>query len=103
MSYAAAVEPLRVANQLAGKKLYRWWNAAPADKPAIASNGAAVLPDFKFGAEVGALDVMLVCAGGNPATFNDRRTFTWLRNSQFAASRSAAFPAARSFSRKRAY
>ncbi len=79
MSYAAAVEPLRAANQLAGKKLYSWWNAAPGDKPAIASNGAAVLPDFKFGADVGALDLMLVCAGGNPSTFNDRRTFAWLK------------------------
>ncbi len=75
----AAVEPLRAANQLSGKTLYRWWNAAPADKPALASNGAAVVPDFKFGADVGALDMMLVCAGGNPATFNDRRTFAWLK------------------------
>lgn len=79
MAYAAAVEPLRAANQLSGKKLYKWWNAAPADKPALASNGAAVLPDFKFGTDVGALDLMLVCAGGNPATFNDRRTFAWLK------------------------
>ncbi|HEX5460165.1 MAG TPA: GlxA family transcriptional regulator [Steroidobacteraceae bacterium] len=79
LSYAAAVEPLRAANRLAGRPLYRWWHATPADKPAIASNGAAVLPDFKFGADFGALDLMLVCAGGNPATFNDRRTFAWLR------------------------
>jgi transcriptional regulator GlxA family with amidase domain len=79
MSYASAVEPLRAANRLAGRTLYKWWHAAPADKPAIASNGAAVLPDFKFGADVGALDVIFVCAGGNPATFNDRRTFAWLR------------------------
>jgi transcriptional regulator GlxA family with amidase domain len=79
MSYAAAVEPLRAANQLAGKVLYRWWQTAPGDKPAIASNGAAVLPDFKFGSDVGSLDLLLVCAGGNPAAFNDRRTFAWLR------------------------
>jgi transcriptional regulator GlxA family with amidase domain len=79
MSYAAAIEPLRAANQLAGKKLYRWWNAAPSDKPAVASNGAAVLPDFKVGADVGPLDLMMVCAGGNPATFNDRRTLAWLK------------------------
>lgn len=79
MSYAGAVEPLRAANQLSGKTLYKWWNAAPADKPALASNGAAVVPDFKFGADVGALDMMLVCAGGNPAAFNDRRTFAWLK------------------------
>jgi transcriptional regulator GlxA family with amidase domain len=79
MSYAAAIEPLRAANQLAGRALYRWWHATPSDKPAIASNGAAVLSDFRFGGEVGSLDLMLVCAGGNPATFNDKRTYAWLR------------------------
>lgn len=79
LSYAAAIEPLRAANQLSGKTLYRWWHAAPGDKPAIASNGAAVLPDFKFGSDTGRLDLMLVCAGGNPAAFNDKRTFAWLR------------------------
>lgn len=79
MSYAAAAEPLRAANQLAGRSLYRWWHATPDDVPAIASNGAAILPDFKFASDVDALDLILVCAGGNPATFNDRRTFTWLR------------------------
>lgn len=79
LTYAAAVEPLRAANQLAGKTLYRWWHAAPGDKPAIASNGAAVLPDFKFGADLGSLDLLLVCAGGNPAAFKDKKTFAWLR------------------------
>jgi transcriptional regulator GlxA family with amidase domain len=79
MSYASAVEPLRAANRLSGKTLYRWWHAAPGDQPAIASSGAAVLPDFELGANVGDLDLMLVCAGGNPATFSDRRTFAWLR------------------------
>jgi transcriptional regulator GlxA family with amidase domain len=79
LTYAAAVEPLRAANQLSGRALYRWWHAVPGDKPAIASSGAAVLPDFKFGSESGSLDLMIVCAGGNPATFNDRRTFAWLR------------------------
>jgi transcriptional regulator GlxA family with amidase domain len=79
MTYASLVEPLRAANQLTGNKLYNWWHAAPGDKPAIASNGAAVLPNFTFGSDAGALDLVIVCAGGNPATFNDRRTFAWLR------------------------
>lgn len=79
MTYASAIEPLRAANQLSGRPLYRWWNAAPADRPVSASNGVTVLPDFKFGGDAGQLDLMLVCAGGNPATFNDRRTFAWLR------------------------
>jgi transcriptional regulator GlxA family with amidase domain len=79
MSYAAAIEPLRAANQLAGRTLYRWWHAAPGDKPAVASNGAAVLPDYKFGSDAQPLDLLLVCAGGNPTTFGDKRTFAWLR------------------------
>lgn len=79
MTYASTVEPLRAANQLSGKTLYRWWNAAPGDKPALASNGAAVVPNFKFGSAPSDLDLIIVCAGGNPATFNDRRTFSWLK------------------------
>ncbi len=79
MTYASAIEPLRAANQLTGRALYRWWHAAPEDKPAFASNGVAVLPDCKFGSDPAELDLMIVCAGGNPTTFNDRRTFGWLR------------------------
>jgi len=79
MSYAAAVEPLRAANQLAGKTLYRWWHTTPTGKSAVASNGAAVLTDLKFGSDVRGLDLMLVCAGGNPAAFDDKRTSVWLK------------------------
>jgi transcriptional regulator GlxA family with amidase domain len=79
MSYASAVEPLRAANQIAGRELYRWWNTAPEDVPANASNGAAVLPNFPFGSMDDPPDLMLVCAGGNPATFRDPATFAWLR------------------------
>ena len=79
MAYASAVEPLRAANRIAGKPLYRWCHAAPDNEPAIASSGAAVLPDFRRGSEVGELDLLLVCAGGNPAAFDDRPTFAWLR------------------------
>jgi len=79
LAYAAAVEPLRAANQLAGKTLYRWWHAVPEDVPARASNGAAVVPDFRFGTDAGPLDMLFVCASGNPAAFNDRKTFNWLR------------------------
>jgi transcriptional regulator GlxA family with amidase domain len=79
LSYAAAVEPLRAANQLAGRTLYRWWHTTPAGKAATASNGAAVLTDLEFGSDARDLDLMLVCAGGNPVAFDDRRTFLWLR------------------------
>ena len=78
MSYAAAIEPLRAANLLADKELYRWWHAAPSPEPVTASNGVAIIPDFGTGTDRPA-DLVFVCAGGNPATFSDKRSFAWLR------------------------
>ena len=78
MSYAAAIEPLRAANLISGKPLYRWWHAAPGGKPVMASNGLAIIPDVGAGSDRD-VDMLFVCAGGNPATFNDRQVFAWLR------------------------
>jgi transcriptional regulator GlxA family with amidase domain len=78
MSYAAAVEPLRAANLISGEPLYRWWQAAPGGKPVMASNGLAIIPDIGTGSDRD-VDMLFVCAGGNPATFNDRAVFAWLR------------------------
>jgi transcriptional regulator GlxA family with amidase domain len=79
MSYASAIEPMRAANRLAGKVLYRWWHTASTDQPVAASSGTVVLPDFELGANLDDLDLLLVCAGGNPAKFGERRVFAWLR------------------------
>src|SRR6476646_9954339 len=78
MSYAAAIEPLRAANLISGKPLYRWWHAAPGGKPVTASNGLAIIPDVGAGSDRD-VDMLFVCAGGNPATFNDKHVFAWLR------------------------
>ncbi len=78
MSYAAAIEPLRAANLLSGKELYRWWHAAPGGKPVLASNGVAIIPDCGTDKDRAA-DMVFVCAGGNPAIFDDKGVFAWLR------------------------
>jgi transcriptional regulator GlxA family with amidase domain len=79
LSYAAAVEPLRAANGLSGRELFRWWHAGPGDEPVRASNGVAVLPDIRMGDASVTADMLFVCAGGNPAAFGDRAVFGWLR------------------------
>lgn len=79
MSYAAAVEPLRAANLLSGRPLYRWWTVSPDDGAAPASNGIAVTPDRPLGSDREDPDLLLVCAGGNPASFMDPRALGWLR------------------------
>jgi transcriptional regulator GlxA family with amidase domain len=78
MSYAAAVEPLRAANLLSGKELYCWWHAAPGGRPVTASNGVAIIPDCGTSSDRDA-DTVFVCAGGNPAIFDDKAVFAWLR------------------------
>jgi transcriptional regulator GlxA family with amidase domain len=44
----------------------------------MASNGVAIIPDCGTNKEREA-DLVFVCAGGNPATFDDKSVFAWLR------------------------
>ncbi|WP_019906511.1 GlxA family transcriptional regulator [Methylobacterium sp. 77] len=80
MSYAAAVEPMRAANTLLGCELYRWWHAAPGGGAVQASNGIAILPDVDVGDTALDADRVFVCAGGNPAGFDDPALTAWLRH-----------------------
>jgi transcriptional regulator GlxA family with amidase domain len=78
MSYASAVEPLRAANVLAGKPLYRWSHLSVDGRPARASVGLQIAPDLPLD-EAQTLDALFVCAGGNPAAFRHKPTFARLR------------------------
>ena len=78
MSYASAVEPLRAAVTLEGAPLYAWHHLGIDEKPVVSSSGVAVVPDMGL-SDAGDLDVLFVCAGGNPATFDDEATFSELR------------------------
>ncbi len=78
MSYAAAVEPLRAANLLGQRELYRWRHVAVAEDAARASNGIRVLADSRVGGPA-EFDTVIVCAAGNPTRFNHAPTFAWLR------------------------
>jgi transcriptional regulator GlxA family with amidase domain len=78
MSYASAIEPLRAANLFAGRPLYRWIHIATKDGNVASSSGATVPCTARVGDDL-ALDLLLVCAGGNPAQFTHRSTFAWLR------------------------
>jgi transcriptional regulator GlxA family with amidase domain len=78
MSYASAVEPLRAANRLAGRDLYAWRHISLDGEAATASNGASIRADHPIGEAID-LDVLFVCAGGNPARFENRAAYRWLR------------------------
>lgn len=78
MSYASVVEPLRAANLLAGRELYRWQHISPGPATVAASCGAVVPCTARPGGSL-KLDLLLVCAGGNPTAFRDKGTLQWLR------------------------
>ena len=78
MSFACAIEPLRAANFLSGRKLYEWLYVSNGAKVATASSGLQVRVDHTISDAV-RFDTILVCAGGNPTLYDDRKTIAWLR------------------------
>ena len=78
LPFASAIEPLRAANQLSGRSLYRWTYIAVDGVAAAASNGVVVTAGA--GLETfDDYDYVFICAGGNPAAFRHAPTFAWLR------------------------
>jgi transcriptional regulator GlxA family with amidase domain len=45
MAFASAIEPLRIANRLSGRELYRWQVVSVAGGPVRASNGVQMMTD----------------------------------------------------------
>ncbi|MGU7771609.1 GlxA family transcriptional regulator [Burkholderia sp. MR1-5-21] len=78
MSYACVVEPLRAANTLSGKELYRVEYGTIDGEKAVSSSGTIIRPTFRVGEAID-LDVVFVLAGGNPADFHSKKLDSWLR------------------------
>ena len=78
MSFAGALEPLRVANRVSGEKLYTWVLAGEGGVEATCSNGAAFKLDMGLD-EIGRDDVLLVCGGIDVQKASTRTVLNWLR------------------------
>lgn len=78
MAFTSAVEPLRAANRLSGKKLYSWHTVSIDGKPVYASNGIALVPDGSIDDDLDA-NTLFVCAGVRAERFNDQGVFSRLR------------------------
>lgn len=78
LAFTSAVEPLRVANQVAGRALYRWFLMSADGGPVVCSCGVRITPDH------GLLDVprrasAFVCAGIEPETTLHPGAVRWIR------------------------
>jgi len=78
LAIAAAIEPLRVANQVAGRELYRWFTATESGAPVRCSNGIEIRPDRAL-ADVPTSALAFVCSGVRGQDPVGRPTVNWLR------------------------
>jgi transcriptional regulator GlxA family with amidase domain len=78
IAFAGAVEPLRIANRMAGRTLYEWQVVSDGGGPVTASNGVVV--QAEGGLEALARDVVIVVVGGlNVKLAISKPVLTWLR------------------------
>ena len=81
MAFTAAVDQIRMANRLSGKKLYEWVVISEDGAPVCASNElsvSAVAMRESAGPE-GELDAVFVCGGINIETKASKPITAWLR------------------------
>ncbi|HIC66649.1 MAG: AraC family transcriptional regulator [Paracoccus sp.] len=81
LPFAAAIEPLRLANRAAGKTLFEWRLIGPGGDVAVCSNGARVELDGGLDAEIafGRDDVVILCGGIGIARVATKPVLNWLR------------------------
>jgi len=77
LSFAGAIEPLRIANRIAGQDIYRWVLAGEGDMVSC-SNGAAFKLDIGL-EEIERDDVVLVCGGIDVQRASSKSVLNWLR------------------------
>ncbi|WP_192035201.1 GlxA family transcriptional regulator [Halomonas sp. YLGW01] len=78
MSLASVIEPLRMANQLSGRELYRWFTLSHDGEQVLASDGLRVMPDAGLQTPL-SLDTVIVCGGVGPQRTVKREHIGWLQ------------------------
>lgn len=78
ISFASAIEPLRMANRISGETLYQAHTVAASAAPVTASNGIRIMPDFDA-LSMPHMDVLLVCGPTPVPLAQDRGQAAWLR------------------------
>lgn len=79
ISLASAVEPLRMANQLSGRELYRWFTLSKDGEPVYASDGLKITPDASIEAAP-TLDSVIVCGGVDIQHRVSQKHVKWLQS-----------------------
>jgi transcriptional regulator GlxA family with amidase domain len=83
IAFSASVEPLRIANRMAGQELYAWRIVSKDGEPVQASSGIAVNADAAMTQfaddDRPPFSSLLICSGIRAEHYDDREVFAWLR------------------------
>lgn len=78
LAFSAAVEPLRMANQLTGQELFRWQVLSDDGRPVSCSNGLQVVASGPWGG-TSPEGMVFVCSGVEPEGKASAALADWLR------------------------
>ncbi len=78
ISFASAIEPLRMANQFTGQELYDWYTLTEDGQPVSASDGISITPDSDF-AGAPELDTVILAGGVNITRSYTTGHIRWLK------------------------
>lgn len=78
LSFAGAIEPLRIANRVAGKPIYEWRLIGEGGVSATCSNGASFQLDMGL-EDLDRDDTLLVCGGIDVQRATTKPIIAWLR------------------------
>lgn len=78
LTFASAVEPLRIANWITGRELYSWRLLSRDGNPVRAANDLPIPVETSIEL-AGDMDTLLVCASLDAHTYFDKGTLGWLR------------------------
>ncbi len=82
LAFTSAIEPLRIANRVSGRELYRWIVLSPDGDPVRASNRVAIqvdMPMQRLQIDTAPPPTVILCSGLGAERYADREVLAWLR------------------------
>ena len=82
ISMSSAVEPLRMANRICGRKVYRWKMISATGEAVTASDGLSINVDAGIADPdvLDGVDVVIVCGGWHVEQHTHEHVLRWLRS-----------------------
>ncbi len=77
LAFSAAIEPLRIANQVTNKELYKWYLLTEDGDPVLCSNGIQITPDSAL-KNLPRSSRLFVCSGIEPTESTNPKILSWI-------------------------